>query len=250
MCNPLKGYWPEGPRREGTDVKVKGPDGVEFNVHIARPDGDPPYKTVLVIHDYFDPEHYYHELASRFAGAGYLGVVPHLFERQGPLSEQTHEVAGQRIGNVRDEQVFGDVDAVLEYLRTEGLLGDLVVCGFCWGGRMAYLLAARHPDVNLVLPFYGHLTAWTGPGGAHPNSPMGEAEKINAPVIGSYGGADASIPLDQVAEMEAKLKAKGQKAELKIYEGAGHCFFMTPENAPQSDDAWARALAALKETVG
>lgn len=249
MCNPLKGYWPEGPRREGTDVKVKGTDGVEFNVHIARPEGDPPYQTVLILHDYFDPEHYYHELASRYAGAGYLGVCPNLFQRQGPLADQTHEEAGKRIGAVADQQVFDDVDSVLGYLKAEGLLGDLLVTGFCYGGRMAYLVAARHPEVKLLVPFYGHLVAWTPPDGIQSGSPLEEADKISARVLGSYGGADASIPLDEVAEMETKLKANGLQAELKVYDGAGHCFFMTPENAADSDDAWGRVLAALKETA-
>ena len=69
-------------------------------------------------------------------------------------------------------------------------------------------------------------------------------------MVGSYGGADDSIPLDQVADMEGRLKAAGVNAELKVYEGAEHCFFRTPEKAAESDHAWSRVLGALKETVG
>jgi carboxymethylenebutenolidase len=219
-------------------------------VYVARPEGEPPYPTVLIIHDYFDPDVYYHELANRYAGAGYLGVVPNLFQRHGRLPEQSHEDAGKRIAAVSDQHVYDDVDSALDYLRSEGLLGDLAVTGFCWGGRMAYLVAARHPEVKLLVPFYGHLTAWTGPEGPKPDSPLEEADKIKARVVGSYGGADASIPLGEVNEMERKLLAAGLSAELKVYPGAEHCFFMTPEKAADSDDAWARVLSALKETVG
>jgi carboxymethylenebutenolidase len=115
---------------------------------------------------------------------------------------------------------------------------------------MAYLLAARHPEAKLLIPFYGHLTAWTGPDGAHPYSPLDVAEKISAPVVGSYGADDDSIPLDQVRDMERRLTARGTRAELKVYDGASHCFFMTPANEAQSEDAWHRVLGALKEAVG
>jgi carboxymethylenebutenolidase len=225
-------------------------DGTELNVHVSRPDGDPPFPTVVIIHDYFDCEVYYHRLADRYAGQGYLAVVPNFFHRHGHLAEQTHEAAGARIGDVTDAEVFEDFDVVLDHLRAEGLLGDLVISGFCWGGRMAYLLAARHPEAKLLVPFYGHLTAWSDAGGPKPGSPLREAAAIAARVVGSYGGDDESIPLDQVKEMETRLRDGGASAELKIYPGASHCFFMTPSNAEQSDDAWQRVLGALKETVG
>ncbi|MEA2647323.1 MAG: carboxymethylenebutenolidase [Chloroflexota bacterium] len=250
MCNPVEGRWPEGPSRKGTDVTVQCKDGTDFNVHVSRPDGEPPYATVLIVHDYFDCEVYYHELADRYAGQGYLAVVPNFFHRHGHLTEQTHEAAGQRIGDVSDAEVYEDFDVVLDYLRGEALLGDLVITGFCWGGRMAYLLTARHPEAKLLVPFYGHLTAWSGPDGPKPDSPLRAAADIKVPVVGAAIGADESIPLDQVREMEERLNKAGARAELKVYDGAEHCFFMTPANAEQSDDAWARVLAALKEAVG
>lgn len=201
MCNPVEGRWPDGPSREGSIVKVKATDGTEIDVHIASPDGDPPYPTIVIIHDYFDPHVYYHELANRYAAQGYLAVVPNFFQRQGRLAEQTHELAGVRIGDVADQQVFDDFEVVLAHLEAGGLLGDLVLSGFCWGGRMTYLLAARHHEARLLVPFYGHLTAWTGPDGPHPGSPLDEASNIDTRVVGSYGGADDSIPLDQVRDM-------------------------------------------------
>jgi carboxymethylenebutenolidase len=129
------------------------------------------------------------------------------------------------------------------------LLGALALTGFCWGGRMAYLVAARHPEVKLLLPFYGHLTAWTGADGNKPYSPLEEAAKIKARVLGFYGGGDSSIPLEDVTKMEQRLKDDGLDADLKVVEGAPHCFFMTPEWAQASDEAWGGVLAALKETI-
>lgn len=250
MCNPAANYWPGKAKRPGTDVELTSRDGTSFNVHVCRPDGPAPYPTVLVISDYFDPELYYYDLAEQYAAEGYLAVCPDFFHRQGKLAEQTHPLASARITDVSDQDVFDDVEATLHHLQAEGLVRDLAVTGFCWGGREAYLVAARHPEVKLLLPFYGYVVNFSGEDGNKPYSPLEEANRITARVVGSYGGGDDSIPVDQVEEMERKLGAAGRMAELKIYDGAPHCFFRTPEWEKESNDAWARALGALKETVG
>ncbi len=247
MCNPNANYWPGKQTRAGENVELTSRDGSKFTAHVSSPEGEPPFPTVLIIHDYFDPESYYYDLADQYAGAGYQAVCPDLFHRQGKLSEQTHEAAGARIQAVGDDSVFDDVDVSLEHLRAPGALGDLYITGFCWGGRIAYLLAARHPEVKLLVPFYGHLRAWSGPGGNKPYSPLEEASKITARVVGSYGGGDDSIPLTDVRQMEEQLRAAGRTAELKVYDGAPHCFFRTPEWETASNDAWGRVMSALNE---
>jgi carboxymethylenebutenolidase len=203
---------------------------------------------MLIIPDYFDPEHYYYDLADQYAAEGYMGVCPDVFHRYGKLAEQTHPAATERIGKVGDDEAIQDIDTLLEYLKSEGLLGPLAITGFCWGGRIAYLVAARHPETKVLVEYYGHLTAWSGPDGNKPYSPLDEADKIRARVVGSYGGAD-SIPLDEVAAMENKLKAAGVIAELRVYDGAEHCFFRTPEKAAESDHSWERVLVALQESM-
>jgi dienelactone hydrolase len=78
MCNPTAGYFPGKATRAGENITLTSRDGNDFTVRISRPEGQAPYPTVLIIHDYFDPEHYYFNLADQFAGAGYLGVCPDL----------------------------------------------------------------------------------------------------------------------------------------------------------------------------
>jgi carboxymethylenebutenolidase len=247
MCNPASNYWPGTASRPGENITMQSQDGSDFTVHISRPEGDGPYPTMLVIHDYFDPDDYYFDLADQYAAAGYLGVCPDLFHRQGDLSEQTHEQAGQRIGSVGDDEALADIEVVLDHLKSHGGMGQLAVTGFCWGGRLAYLFAARHPEVKVLVEYYGHLTAWSGADGNKPYSPLDEAAKIQASVIGSYGGGDDSIPLDQVRDMEKRLRDKGLSADLKVYDGAPHCFFRTPEWKQASDDSWGRVLTGLKQ---
>lgn len=249
MCSPEPGHWPEGPRRTGHDIELEARDGTRLPVHICRPEGQGPWPVVLIIHDYYDPEHFYHELACRYAGLGYVGVVPDFFHRHGKLPEQTADAAGKRIGPVTDQEVFDDVNVVLEHLEEkQGPPPGLAVTGFCWGGRMSYLVAARHPEVKLLLPFYGHLAAWSGPDGPKPYNPLDEAAQIDARVLGFYGGQDQTIPLDDVREMEKRLREAGRSAELRVYPDSGHSFFRQDERQVDSDDAWQRIVKALQET--
>ncbi|MHB8509127.1 MAG: dienelactone hydrolase family protein [Candidatus Dormibacteria bacterium] len=249
MCSSDVGTWPNGPRRTGEVTELTSGDGTALPVFTCRPSGEGPWPTVLVIHDYFDPEHYYHELACRYAGEGYLAVCPSLFHRLPRLEAQTAEHAGARIVLVTDDEVFADVDALLAHLQAEGHSRGIALTGFCWGGRMAYLLAARHPEVQLLIPFYGPLVAWSGPDGPKPNSPLDEAAKIKARVEGFYGEDDPSIPLDQVREMQQRLREAGATANLRIVPGVGHSFFRQEEHRRESDQAWSEVLGVLRETM-
>jgi carboxymethylenebutenolidase len=250
MCSPQAGFWPADATQHGKQESIPVPGTSDMPVYVATPSGQGPWPTVLIIHDYFDPEHFYHGLADHYADEGFAAVVPHFFHRQELLSEQTHEAATERIGAVTDQGVFDDITATLELIKNRGLASALALTGYCWGGRMAYLVAARFDTFQLLLPFYGHLTAWSGPDGAKPYSPLEEAEKIHARVIGSYGETDDSIPLDQVREMETKLRAGGNDAELRIFPGMPHSFFRLPEHASTSEEAWTRVLTSIRETLG
>src|SRR5258708_2941218 len=220
MCNPNLNYWPGKQTRAGENIELTAGDGARLPAHVSRPEGSPPYPTLLIVHDYFDPESYYFDLADQYAGAGYLAACPDLFARQGKLSEQTHEAAGARIGAVSDDGAISDLETTLEHLQGEGLVGDLAVTGFCWGGRIAYLFAARHPEVKLLIPFYGHLTAWSGSDGNKPYSPLEEASKIQARVVGSYGGGDGSISLGDDHQLSEQLLTSRRVAALQGYDGA------------------------------
>lgn len=72
--------------------------------------------------------------------------------------------------------------------------------------------------------------------GVWPTDPAG-LQKINAPVLGSFGGQDRGIPPDAVREFEAAMKPLNKKVDLKIF--AGYAF----EN-PDNPDGWREADAA------
>jgi carboxymethylenebutenolidase len=76
--------------------------------------------------------------------------------------------------------------------------------------------------------------------------PLDVTAKISAPVLGLYGEADQGIPVADVKELEAALKAAGKTAEFIIYPGAPHAFnadYRQSYRPEAAKDAWSRCVA-------
>ncbi len=77
--------------------------------------------------------------------------------------------------------------------------------------------------------------------------------KINAAVLGIFGGQDRGIPVDDVRKFEETLKQQGKKIEIVIYPDAGHAF-ENPNNktgyrADDAADAWKHTTSFLASTL-
>jgi carboxymethylenebutenolidase len=111
------------------------------------------------------------------------------------------------------------------------------------------LYAARNRELKAAVAWYGQLRPEKRPG-IRTVGPLDIAAKINPPVLGLYGEADLGIPVADVKEMEAKLKAARKTAEFVLYPGAPHAFFADyrPSYRPDAArDAWRRCLAWLNK---
>jgi carboxymethylenebutenolidase len=89
---------------------------------------------------------------------------------------------------------------------------------------------------------YGHLAVDTD-----------SLKKINASILGLFGGQDRGIPVDDVKKFEQTLKQLGKKVEIVIYPKAGHAF-ENPNNkdgyrADDAADAWKRTTKFLADTL-
>lgn len=93
-------------------------------------------------------------------------------------------------------------------------------------------------------PGYGRLT---GPKtDTNPTHPIDLVEKIDAPVLGLYGGADAGIPMDTVERMNAALAQSGKKSRIHVYPDTPHAFhadYRPSYRKQAAEDGWKRALA-------
>ena len=208
---------------------------------------------VLVVSEVFGVHEYIADVARRLAKQGYFAVAPELFVRQGDPGAygEIGKLLSEVIAKVPDAQVMADLDATMAWASGQGAdTSKLGITGFCWGGRIAWLYAAHNLGVKAAVAWYGRLT---GPITAlNPANPVDLAAKLQAPVLGLYGGQDSGIPLEAVDRMKAALALgsdAAKRSSLVVYPEAPHAFHADYRSSYRQDaagDAWQRCLAWLK----
>ena len=225
----------------------------QLPAYFAKPSQAGRLPVVLVIQEIFGVHEHIQDICRRFAHEGFLAVAPELYFREGdPNNEPDIPAIIQNIvSKVPDDQVMADLDACLVWAGLHG--GDLTrVCatGYCWGGRLTWLYAAHQSMLSAAVAWYGRLTVGHGPG--HTTNPIDVVDRLNAPVLGLYGGQDAGIPLADVTKMQAALKTgsdQAQASEIVVYDDADHGFYADYRpmyNPEAAKDAWQRCLAWMK----
>ncbi len=97
------------------------------------------------------------------------------------------------------------------------------------------------------MAWYGRLTGQ--PSALMPHNPIDLAGKLNAPVLGLYGGQDPGIPLASVEHMRGALaagSAAAKRSEIVVYAEAPHAFnadYRPSYRKDAADDGWRRCLA-------
>jgi carboxymethylenebutenolidase len=222
----------------------------DFQVPIyeARPATAGRYPVVLVIPEVFGMHEHIKDVTRRFAKEGFLGITFEPYAREGgvlhlPDIESVRKV----VDPVPDDRVMKDLDSLVAYAQKHpsGRADRIGVTGFCRGGMYTLLFASHSREVKASVAWYGQLRPAKTPG-IRTVGPLDVAAKINSPVLGLYGGEDLGIPVADVREMEALLKAAGKMAEFVVYPGAPHAFFADYRpsyRAEAAKDAWARCLA-------
>jgi carboxymethylenebutenolidase len=209
------------------EVQIKGADGFTFPAYQAYPvKHGKTFPVVVVIHEIFGVHEHIKDVCRRFAKRGYLAIAPELFARQGDVSKvpDVQSIIQTVVSKVPDAQVASDLDAVVAFVKTEGKadVRRLAVCGFCWGGRQAWLYCAHNPAVKAGGAWYGPLGGTPNP--LQPKTVPEAVVDLTVPVLGQYGGQDRSIPESALAELRGIL-AKGKSgSEIVVYPDAGHGF--------------------------
>lgn len=236
---------------------------------------------LLVFQEAWGVDGHIQDVAQRYAKAGYAAFAPDLFARNGKrlpaldpermlevrsfmdtapptvwmdaavreaeMSKRPAEAAA------RLRETFGAMAAAVmnpagllpaavaaaRWLRTEHPLtrGRKVgAVGYCMGGGMAALLAASDPELAAAVIYYGHAP------------PLDQVPRIQAPVLGLYGGLDERVN-GGIPAFAAAMKEHGKRFETVIYPGAKHAF--SNDERPSfheeaSRDAFARSLEMFR----
>ena len=216
----------------------------------AMPEGKSKAPVVLVVQEIFGVHEYIKDVCRRLARQGYMAIAPELYIRQGNPATYTEVgplIAGL-VSKVPDAQVMNDLDAAVAWAGNNG--GDaarLGITGFCWGGRITWLYAARNPKVKAGVAWYGRLTGEADD--LRPSHPLDIAGLLHGPVLGLYGGKDSGIPLAAVEQMKKALaegNAASRASEFVVYPEAPHAFhadYRPSYRADAANDGWNRMLA-------
>jgi carboxymethylenebutenolidase len=224
-------------------VSYPGHNGDSIDAYVARPAGAGPFPAMVVIHHMPGWDEWNWETTRRFAQHGYLAICPNLYVRAGHGTPE--EVAGKirEAGGVADDQVVGDIDGAINWVRSQGdATGKVGFFGTCSAGRHGFLAACRLGDkVDAVVECWGGGVVQAELTPVRPVSPITLTEQVQAPILGLFGNEDRNPSPEQVDQHEEELKKHGKEYEFHRYDGAGHGFMYYDRAAyrqEQAVDAW------------
>jgi carboxymethylenebutenolidase len=225
------------------EVGIPVHDG-EMPAYRACPLDGKSLPVVLVVQEIFGVHEHIQDICRRLAKLGYLAIAPELYARQGDVSKMTdiREVM-KVVGRVPDSQIMSDLDAANDWdIRSgKGNNRKMAIAGFCRGGRIARLYCAHNPRLKAGVAWYGRLEGNRSE--LQPKHPLDIAAQLQVPVLGLYGGADQSIPLESIERMRSVLKSGQGASDIIVYADAPHAFFADyrhnyRKNA--AEDGWQR----------
>jgi carboxymethylenebutenolidase len=228
------------------EAQIPTSDG-KLPAYFAKPAHKGTFPVVLVNEEIFGVHEYIKDVCRRLAKVGYFAVATEYYARIGDLSKMTDvgQIIADVISKTPDGQYMADLASTAAWAMDNGGSSTRVgVMGFCRGGRQTWLYAAHSPRLRAAVAFYGPLGGSPSP--IQPLSALDLADKLKCPLLGLYGGQDASIPVDAVREAEAKAKAAHEIVEIVIYPDAPHGFhadYRPSYRQADAEDAWKRALA-------
>ena len=208
-----------------------------FDGFLARPKADGTFPAVLVISGNVISEEYIPNTCAALALAGFVGLAPNIFHPL-PDSAKTEEDYEKALKEHTKYDVLQDIQVGADYLKTQPFVkaGGMGIIGFCWGGRMAMLFAARSREIDAVVAFHaGPIT-------------KREIAHLQVPAQLHHGTADQSEDVATSKKTKELLKAQKTPVELFLYEGADHGFlaytrpFYRPDYAKL---AWKRTTEFL-----
>ncbi len=225
---------------DGKTVSYKSGDETVQGV-LYTPSGSGPFPALIVVHEWWGLNDWVKDQASKLADQGYVALAVDLY--RGKVAT-TPDMAHEIMRGVPQDRAKRDLSAAFDFLASQPNVkkNRIGAIGWCMGGGYSLDVALQQPALAADVINYGHLATDTN-----------DLKKINAPILGLFGGQDRGITPDDVHKFEAAMKQLGKKIDVKIYDDAGHAF----ENSNNKDgyrpadaaDAWQRTVDFLAATL-
>ena len=224
-----------------TNTTIPGANGgPDVRAYVAKPDGEGPFPTVIMIHEFFGLNESIVSKADLLAQEGYLVIAPDTF--RGSTTSWIPRAIYQVI-TTKPEAINADLDSVYAWLESQpDVDADRVAtAGFCYGGRASLAYSLHNPGLAATVIFYGS-----------PETDPAILKTLPGPVLGIFGGADQSIPVEDVNAFETALQEAGVPHEITIYDGQPHAFVTDAagiQSGGAQGEAWAQMLAFLETNL-
>ena len=176
----------------GDRIELTAADGFKLSAYQAQPKGVP-RGGLVVAQEIFGVNSHIRSVCDGFAADGYLAIAPALFDRYQrdvEIGYTPDDIAQGRALKARAkiDAALLDVSAAKAAAAAAGKVG---IVGYCWGGYVAWMAAARVSGLACAIAYYG--------GGMV--EAAGEIPKC--PVMGHFGERDAAIPAAEMRKLQA-----------------------------------------------
>ena len=224
-----------------TNTTIPGANGgPDVRAYVAKPSGEGPFPTVIMIHEFFGLNESIVSKADLLAQEGYLVVAPDTF--RGSTTSWIPRAIYQVI-TTDQADVNADLDSVYAWLESQPDVekARVGVAGFCYGGRASLLYSLHNDKLAATVVFYGSS-----------ESDPEVLKNLPGPVLGIFGGADQSIPLTEVDAFEKGLTAAGIEHKITVYDGQPHAFVQDAAGIQAGGaqaEAWNEMLAFLEANL-
>lgn len=204
-----------------TEINTLGGNGEEFLAYTSQP-VSAPKAAIIVIQEIFGVNEGIRAKCDEWAAKGYLAIAPDLFWRIRPGIELDADVPAELqegftlFGQFDQEAGIRDIEATIREARkmvAKGPgTGKVGAVGYCLGGRLAFMAAAR-TDINATVGYYG-----VGIDGL-----LGESHAIAHPLMLHIAKEDGFVGPEVQQKMHAGLDGHA-KVTLHDYAGMDHGF--------------------------
>jgi carboxymethylenebutenolidase len=194
---------------------------------------------VVVVHENRGLNPYIEDTAHQAALDGFIAFAPDALTPFGGYPGTDDE--GRTMQAKRDrEEMLQDFIAGYEFLKeNKNCNGKVGVVGFCFGGWISNMMAARIPDLKAAVPYYGGQAA------------AEDVPGIKSPLQLHFAELDTRVNAGW-PDYEAALKANNKKYEVFFYPGVNHGFHnhSTPRYDKEAADlAWGRTIDFFKKNL-
>lgn len=222
---------------------IRIPNGADtIRAYVAFPERPDAAPAVITIHEVFGMTDWEPTVADRFAGRGYVAIVPDLLSSRWGMSPPTADSGRKLIAQLTPEGITRDLEAVYSWLEAQpSVRGEAIgVIGFCWGGGQSFRYATNNPKLKATIVCYGPAPDSSG------------IARIASPVMGVYGENDARIN-SALPTVVRQMNALGKSFAPDSYPGTGHGFLKPGRRGHDTDQvekAWNDIFAFVGRTLG